>query len=148
MVQLYEAYLQARQAPDNCYLCRELGADLQCICCDRLFHPLCLHHPAISAAELPGGAWACPCCGEDQEVCVFAFVCGRAGEGTFGGNGGACGCHPCTAAAPCMPQPRVPGALGWPCTLNRHAAALRRWVRRAGRARAGRGPPPRRSAWA
>ncbi|EFN52905.1 hypothetical protein CHLNCDRAFT_138470 [Chlorella variabilis] len=68
MVQLYEAYLQTRQALDTCYLCRELGADLECACCDRLFHPLCLHHPAVSSAELPGGVWACPCCGEEQEV--------------------------------------------------------------------------------
>ncbi len=49
---------------------RELGADLECCCCDRLFHPLCLHYPAVSAAELPGGTWACPCCGEEQQVCV------------------------------------------------------------------------------
>ena len=34
----------------------------------RLFHPLCLHDPAVSAAELPGGAWTCPCCGEEQHV--------------------------------------------------------------------------------
>lgn len=34
----------------------------------RLFHPLCLHYPAVSAAELPGGAWTCPCCGEEQHV--------------------------------------------------------------------------------
>ena len=97
MLHLYEQYLQTRQAPDNCYLCRqgwggvggggggwgggvrfqvdgfaglinrpteclihlqciywliacrELGADLECVCCDRLFHPLCLHYPAVSA---------------------------------------------------------------------------------------------------
>ncbi|KAL4440210.1 hypothetical protein ABPG75_003211 [Micractinium tetrahymenae] len=90
MVHLYEVYLQSRQAPDNCYLCRELGADLECCCCDRLFHPLCLHYPAVSAAELPGGAWSCPCCGEEQQV---GQACGEeggeVGEGGEGGEGAA-----------------------------------------------------------
>lgn len=60
---------------------RELGAELECRTCDRLLHPLCLHHPAVSAAELPGGMWACPCCGEEQQV-------GQAREGEEGGGEG------------------------------------------------------------
>ncbi|PRW39133.1 cytochrome P450 chloroplastic isoform C [Chlorella sorokiniana] len=81
MIHQYENYLQSRHAPDNCYLCRELGAELECITCDRLFHPLCLHYPAVSAAELPSGAWTCPCCGEEQHV-------GDKREEEEGGEGG------------------------------------------------------------
>ncbi|PSC73461.1 DNA N-6-adenine-methyltransferase (Dam) [Micractinium conductrix] len=89
MLHLYEQYLQTRQAPDNCYLCRELGADLECVCCDRLFHPLCLHYPAVSGAELPGRLWTCPCCGEEQQVGEGRGGGGEAGEGDEGGEGGA-----------------------------------------------------------
>jgi hypothetical protein len=51
-----------------CCRCLELGAELQCVSCDRLFHPLCLSYPAVSRAELPGGVWTCPCCAEEQSV--------------------------------------------------------------------------------
>ncbi|GAB4820518.1 hypothetical protein N2152v2_007564 [Parachlorella kessleri] len=71
MVMLYDQYLQTREALDNCYLCRELGARLECCVCDRLFHPLCLREPVVSEEELLDscqGRWVCPCCGEDNKV--------------------------------------------------------------------------------
>ena len=104
MVHLYDAYLQARQATDTCYICRrvrvcvhhlhvappcsprwlfggrstdpslpppprrELGATLKCAYCERLFHSLCLRDPAVAEEYLPSGKWACPCCGEEQQV--------------------------------------------------------------------------------
>ncbi|KAL4853371.1 Cytochrome P450 97B2 [Chlorella vulgaris] len=85
MARQYEMYLQTRQAPDNCYLCLELGAELQCVSCDRLFHPLCLSYPAVSRAELPGGVWTCPCCAEEQPAKEVGAGGGEAG----GGEGGA-----------------------------------------------------------
>lgn len=68
MLELYEQYLGVRAALDNCYLCREMGARLECCACERTFHPLCLRSPATCEEELPGGGWVCPCCGEDQKV--------------------------------------------------------------------------------
>ena len=71
--QLYEQYLGVRAALDNCYLCRELGARLECCACERTVHPLCLRSPATCEEELPGGGWVCPCCGEDQKVRTICF---------------------------------------------------------------------------
>ena len=67
------------------HLGRELGGTLKCAYCDRLFHSLCLRDPAVTDEHLPGRKWACPCCGEEQQVrglrgrgaCVSACVRAR-----------------------------------------------------------------------
>jgi hypothetical protein len=91
------------------------GARLSCAGCQRLLHPLCLTPPALTAADLPGARWACPCCGE-------ANLVRRAARKRSCGPAGAPRALP-AGAAPLLCR-FCAGALAWPPST--HQAAGRR----------------------
>ena len=53
---------------EMCYLCREDHTSLECVACQRMFHPICLSEPAVCIDFLPNSSFMCPCCGQQQKV--------------------------------------------------------------------------------
>lgn len=72
VIELYQRHLamqnSTKRVIETCYLCREDHASLECVACQRMFHPICLSEPAICIDFLPNSSFMCPCCGQQQKA--------------------------------------------------------------------------------
>lgn len=51
-------------------ICLDAGACLACVECERAFHTLCIHPPALKPNDLPEGVWTCVSCGFQNKVLI------------------------------------------------------------------------------